>query len=183
MLALRIYDNGMHPTACQLTLAPFLGCINSVNLGGLRFTYVTYNQACRATGPKPSDELAFTMLHTNQTEVLSHGCLVKEQDIFGFDLTRETDLITGKDAHISFASVQVGVFQSLAEQMGYDLGQGFLKQNLICFDPASLHPLKAYYQQITQILISQPTLLMQSHATKSCYFVRTQESEYRSQNC
>jgi AraC family transcriptional regulator, ethanolamine operon transcriptional activator len=53
------------------------------------------------------------------------------------------------------------LFQSLAEQMGYDLGLKFLRQNLIRFNPSSFRQLRAYYQQITQILIGEPSLLMQ----------------------
>ena len=48
---------------------------------------------------KSPDDVTFTTkLSANQTEVLSHGYRIKNQDIFGFDPTRESDLVTGKDS-------------------------------------------------------------------------------------
>ncbi|MEA5626942.1 helix-turn-helix domain-containing protein [Nostoc sp. UHCC 0251] len=149
-------------TANQLTPGHFVGNVNFADFRGLKFIHITSNQAVTLRGPKSPNDVTFaTMLPANQTQVLSHGCPIKTQDIFGFDPTGETNIITGKDSHIVIARLNLRVFQSFAEQMGYNLGLNFLRQNLIRFHPSSLRHLRAYYQQITQILIGEPSLLMQ----------------------
>ncbi|GET35722.1 AraC family transcriptional regulator [Microseira wollei] len=150
-------------TVNQLTPGCFLGSVNFANFGSLKFTHVNQNQGIRAIGLKSPSDLTFAIaLQADQTPVVSHGCQIKAQHIVGFDPTRETDFITGKDSHIVLASVNEQVFHSLAEQMGCDLGQKFLQQNSVRLHSASLRLLKAYYQQITHIFSSQPSLFMQS---------------------
>lgn len=153
-------------TSTQLTSGKFLGRVNFANLGSLKFTDVTYNQAVRIKGLKNPHLLGFALpLQGDQTQVLSHGCSIKKHDLFGFDPTREGDITTGKDAHLILANLDLSVFQSLAEQMGYhDLGQNFLRQNSLHFHPASFRHLRAYYQQLSQMLIRQPSLLIGSQA-------------------
>ncbi len=150
-------------TANQLTPGHFVGKINFADFRSLKFIHITHNQSVAFNGPKSPHDVTFAMkLETNQTEVLSHGCLIKKQDIFGFDPKRETDVITGQDSHTVIARLNLQVFQSLSEQIGYDLGQKFLQQNLIRFHPASLRPLRGYYQEITQVLTHQPELFKRS---------------------
>jgi AraC family ethanolamine operon transcriptional activator len=153
----------LNVTSNQLTPGLFVGSINFADFRGLKFTQVNHNQGFRAEGPKSLHDLVFAIsLKFGETQVLSHGCPIKKQDIFGFDRERETDIITTKDAHIVMASVDLLIFQSLAEQMGYDLGEKFLKQNLIRLHPSSLRHLRVYYQQIAQMLIEEPSLLTQT---------------------
>ncbi|MGA9382875.1 MAG: helix-turn-helix domain-containing protein [Phormidium sp.] len=156
----------LNVTGTQLTSGQFVGRVNFADLGSLKFTDVTYNQAMRIKGLKNPDRLGFAIaLQGNQTQVLAHGCSIKKHDLFGFDPTRENDVTTGKDTHLVLANLDLTVFQSLAEQMGYhDLGQKFLQQNSLHFHPASFHHLRAYYQQVSQMLINQPSLLMESPA-------------------
>lgn len=153
----------LNVTANQLTRGNFMGSVNFADFRGLKFTDVNQNQALKVTGPKASDDLVFAIaLQSSQTQVMSHGCPIKKRDIFGFDPVRETDVIAEKDSLIAIASVNLSVFQSLCDQMGYNLGQKFLKQNLIRLHQATLRSLRAYYQAISQIFISQPLLLTQS---------------------
>jgi len=153
-------------TGTQLTSGQFVGRVNFADLGSLKFIDVTYNQAMRIKGLKNPHLQAFTIaLQGEQTQVLAHGCPIKKHDLFGFDPTREIDITAGKDTRIVLANVNLAVFQSLAEQMGYyDLGQKFLRQNSLHFHPASFRHLRAYYQQVSQILIAQPSSLMESQA-------------------
>jgi AraC family transcriptional regulator, ethanolamine operon transcriptional activator len=156
----------LNVTGNQLTSGQFVGRVNFADLGSLKFTDVTYNQAMRIKGLKNPHLQAFTItLQGDQTQILSHGCPIKKHDLFGFDPTREIDITAGKDAHIVVANVNLTVFQSLAEQMGYyDLGQKFFQQNSLHFHPASFRHLRAYYQQVSQMFIHQPSLLMESQA-------------------
>lgn len=151
-------------TANQLTPGHFVGRVNFADLGSLKFTDVTYNQAVRIKGLNSPQLLGFTIaLQGDRTQILAHGCPIRKHDLFGFDPTRENDITTGKNAHLVLANVDLTVFQSLAEQMGYhDLGQKFLRQNSLHFHPASFRHLRAYYQQISHMLIAQPSSLMES---------------------
>lgn len=156
----------LNVTGNQLTSGQFVGRVNFADLGSLKFTDATYNQAMRIKGLKNPHLQAFTIaLQGEQTQVLAHGCPIKKNDLFGFDPTREIDITAGKNTHLVLANVNLTVFQSLAEQMGYhDLGQKFLQQNSLHFHPALFRHLRAYYQQVSQIFIHQPSLLMESQA-------------------
>lgn len=150
-------------TSNQLTPGSFLGSINMADLGCLKFTHINQNQTLRVTGIKASDQLLFGItLQSEPTPVISHGRLIKKQDIFGFNPNLETDLVIGKDSHIVFVAINRQVFDSLNQEMGYDFGKKFIQQNSLRLHSASLRFLRAYYQQITQVLSRQSSLLMQS---------------------
>ena len=150
-------------TASQLTPGKLEAKFNWADLDSLKFLEVASNQGWRVKGQKSANRLSFTMTLTNsQTQILAHGCQISKQDLFGFDRTREVDMIVEKNTHIATANVDLNIFQSLAEQMGYDcLGSYFFQQNCIGFAPDIVNILRASYQQISQLLIHQTLLLMQ----------------------
>jgi len=150
-------------TANQLTPGPFVGRINFADFSGLKFIHITHNQTVIFKGSKSPYEVGFsTLIEADRGDVLSHGCPLKKHDLFGFDSTREADIIAGQDTHIFRASIDLQVFQSLAAEMGYDLGLKFLQQNLISFHPTALRSLKTYYQEITQIFNNKPAFFNES---------------------
>ena len=147
----------------QLSPGGFLGTLNFADFGNLKFTHLYQNQAAKATGMKSADDISFLLaFHPKLIQVSSHGCPIGKYDIFGFDPTREVDAFVSKDLHLLMASVNGRAFHTLCEQMGYEMGQKVLQNNALSLHPSSLRPLKAYYQQITLILNTQPSLLMQS---------------------
>ena len=147
----------------QLSPGGFLGTINFADFGDLKFTHVHQNQVAKATGMKSTDDISFVLaFHPHLIQVSSHGCAVDKHDLFGFDPTREVDIFVSKDVHLIMASVNGLAFRTLCEQMGYEMGQKVFQHNALSLHPASLRPLKAYYQEITHILSTQPSLLMQS---------------------
>jgi AraC family ethanolamine operon transcriptional activator len=147
----------------QLSPGGFLGTINFTDFGDLKFTHVHQNQVAKATGMKSTDDISFVLaFHPKLIQISSHGCAVGKYDIFGFDSTREVDIVVSKDVHLVMASVNGLAFRTLCEQMGYEMGQKVFQHNALSLHPSSLRPLKAYYQQITHILSTQPSLLMQS---------------------
>ena len=147
----------------QLSPGGFLGTINFADFGDLKFTHVHQNQAAKATGMKSTDEIPFLLaFHPHLIQVSSHGCAIEKHDLFGFDHTREVDIVVSKDIHIVMASVNARVFHTLYEQMGYEGGEKVLQNNSLNLHPASLRPLKAYYQEIALMFNTQPSLLMQS---------------------
>ncbi|MBD2269630.1 helix-turn-helix domain-containing protein [Anabaena sp. FACHB-1391] len=147
----------------QLSPGGFLGTINFTEFGDLKFTHVYQNQVAKATGMKSTDDISFVLaFHPKLIQVSSHGCAVGKYDIFGFDSTREVDVVVSKDVHLIMASVNGLAFRTLCEQMGYEMGQKVFQHNALSLHPSSLRPLKAYYQEITHILSTQPSLLMQS---------------------
>ncbi|GCL42686.1 helix-turn-helix domain-containing protein [Dolichospermum planctonicum] len=147
----------------QLSPGGFLGTINFADFGDLKFTHLHQNQVAKATGMKSTDDISFVLaFHPKLIQISSHGCAVGKYDIFGFDSTREVDIVVSKDVHLIMASVNGLAFRTLCEQMGYEMEQKVFQHNALSLHPASLRPLKAYYQEITHILSTQPSLLMQS---------------------
>jgi AraC family ethanolamine operon transcriptional activator len=147
----------------QLSPGGFLGTINFADFGDLKFTHVHQNQVTKATGTKSADDIGFVLaFHPELTQVSSHGCVIQNHAIFGFDPTREVDVVVSKDVHLVIASVNALAFHTLYEQMGYEHGEKVLKHNSMRLHPASLRPLRAFYQEITHVFNTQPSLLMQS---------------------
>jgi AraC family ethanolamine operon transcriptional activator len=147
----------------QLSPGGFLGTINFADFGDLKFTHVHQNQVAKATGMKSTDDISFVLaFHPHLIQVISHGCAVDKHDLFGFDPTREVDIVVSKDVHLIMASVNGLAFRTLCEQMGYEMGQKVFQHNALSLHPASLRPLKAYYQEIALMFNTQPSLLMQS---------------------
>ncbi|MDB9536537.1 helix-turn-helix domain-containing protein [Dolichospermum planctonicum CS-1226] len=147
----------------QLSPGGFLGTLNFADFGDLKFTHLHQNQSTKATGTKSADHIGFSLaFQPKLTQVSAHGCVIQNHDIFGFDPTREIDVFVSKDVHLVIASVNARAFHTLYKQMGYERGEKALKQNAMRLHPASLRPLKAYYQEIVHIFNTQPSLLMQS---------------------
>ena len=147
----------------QLSPGGFLGTVNFADFGNLKFTHLYQNQAAKATGIKSSDDISFVLaFHPKLIEAISHGCAIEKYDLFGFDPTREVDVFVSKDIHLVMASVNAQDFHILYEQMGYEGANKALKYNAMGLHPASLRPLRAFYEEITLMLNTQPSLLMQS---------------------
>jgi AraC family ethanolamine operon transcriptional activator len=146
----------------QLSPGGFLGTINFADFGNLKFTHLYQNQAAKGTGIKSTDDISFLLaFHPNLIQVISHGCTIGKYDLFGFDSTREVDIFVGKDIHLVRASANARAFHALYEQMGYERAEKVLKHNAMRLHPASLRPLKAFYQEITHVFNTQPSLLME----------------------
>ncbi len=146
----------------QLTPGGFLGTINFADFGNLKFTHLYQNQATKGNGRKSIDDIAFSMVfHPNLIQASSHGCAVGKYDLFGFDPTREVDIVVDKDVHLVMASVNKLAFYTLSEQMGYNLTLKVMQNNALSLHPASLRPLRAFYEEITHVFNTQTSLLMQ----------------------
>jgi AraC family ethanolamine operon transcriptional activator len=146
----------------QLTPGGFLGTINFADFGNLKFTHLYQNQATKGNGRKSIDDIAFSMVfHPNLIQASSHGCAVGKYDLFGFDPTREVDIVVDKDVHLVMTSVNKCAFYTLSEQMGYNLTVKVMQNNALSLHPTSLRPLRAFYEEITHVFNTQTSLLMQ----------------------
>ncbi|MBD2675495.1 hypothetical protein H6G47_16805 [Aphanizomenon flos-aquae FACHB-1416] len=150
-------------TECtQLSPGSFLGTINFADFGNLKFTHLYQNQATKGNGRKPIDDIGFAMVfHPNLIQASSHGCAVGKYDLFGFDPTREVDIVADKDVHLVMTSVNKCAFYTLSEQMGYNLTVKVMQNNALRLHPTSLRPLRAFYEEITHVFNTQTSLLMQ----------------------
>ena len=153
----------LNVTECtQLSRGGFLGTINFADFGNLKFTHLYQNQATKGNGRKSIDDIAFSMVfHPNLIQASSHGCTVGKYDLFGFDPTREVDIVVDKDVHLVMASVNKLAFYTLSEQMGYNLTVKVMQNNALSLHPTSLRPLRAFYEEITHVFNTQTSLLMQ----------------------
>ena len=146
----------------QLTPGGFLGTINFADFGNLKFTHLYQNQATKGNGRKSIDDIGFAMVfHPNLIQASSHGCAVGKYDLFGFDPTREVDIVVDKDVHLVMTSVNKCAFYTLSEQMGYNLTVKVMQNNALRLHPTSLRPLRAFYEEITHVFNTQTSLLMQ----------------------
>jgi AraC family ethanolamine operon transcriptional activator len=101
------------------------------------------------------------VFHPNLIQASSHGCAVGKYDLFGFDPTREVDIVVDKDVHLVMTSVNKCAFYTLSEQMGYNLTVKVMQNNALSLHPTSLRPLRAFYEEITHVFNTQTSLLMQ----------------------
>ena len=153
----------LNVTECtQLSRGGFLGTINFADFGNLKFTHIYQNQATKGNGRKSIDDIAFSMVfHPNLIQASSHGCAVGKYDLFGFDPTREVDIVVDKDVDLVMTSVNKLAFYTLSEQMGYNLTVKVMQNNALSLHPTSLRPLRAFYEEITHVFNTQTSLLMQ----------------------
>ncbi|MFN9617480.1 MAG: hypothetical protein ACK55Q_20605, partial [Dolichospermum sp.] len=85
----------------QLSPGGFLGTLNFADFGDLKFTHLHQNQSTKAIGTKSTDHIGFALaFQPKLTQVSSHGCVIQNHDIFGFDPTREVDVVVSKDVHL-----------------------------------------------------------------------------------
>jgi AraC family ethanolamine operon transcriptional activator len=153
----------LNVTECtQLSPGGFLGTINFADFGNLKFTHLYQNQATKGNGRKSIDDIGFAMVfHPNLIQASSHGCAVGKYDLFGFDPTREVDIVVDKDVHLVMTNVNKCAFYTLSEQMGYNLTVKVMQNNALRLHPTSLRPLRAFYEEITHVFNTQTSLLMQ----------------------
>lgn len=152
---------GSRPT--QLTCGKLQANLTLLRHQDLQITFANCQQSLRVWGLKPVGTLRFYITPAiTYRSPCSHGFFVCPNTIFGFDATRETNIVLPENHQGIVISIAQNVFESYANLMGrFDLDHQFLKQNLVRVKPEAIAPLKQYLQQIHHLINQNPTFFRQ----------------------
>ncbi len=146
----------------QLSLQPFLCKSMVLNLDVVRFSFNRTNAAVSVLGEKTSGFFTFVVLpHGIERPIVSHGQLITDGWVFGFDPNRGIDLVFPAHSTHCAVSIRQDVFESCAQAMDrVDLNDVFLARNY-CYLPDRLGPLQTYLDQLYTLLRQKHLLLQQ----------------------
>lgn len=144
------------PLQCQ----PFTCDSRALCFDTMRFNFNHISSRLHAVGDKCSGFLTFTfILHGQGQPVIEDNRLVTAEYVFGFDPHREANLVFPGNAIHCSVHVRQDVFEACAETMDrLDLNAQFVASNHV-YISESISPLRAYLQQLYDLLCQQSPLL------------------------
>ncbi|WP_416672958.1 helix-turn-helix domain-containing protein [Egbenema bharatensis] len=154
-------------TVTQISLQSFRCDLLLVEFDHIQVAYCTkLSVPVRVIGGKGHDSLEFAfILQTGQQELFSHRFAVPQGTIFGFDPTREVNLIVPENTHFCVVQIQQPAFELCTQIMERtDLDAHFLKTNYVCRSDRSLG-VHAYLKELYCL------------ATHHASFLKSPESE------
>lgn len=147
----------------QLSGKPFHCRSMALDFETTRFHFNHVNRGVYAVGAKYSGFLSFIcLLVAPRQAVIESNILVTENHLFGFDPNREANLVFPEDTiHCAFY-VRQDIFAACAQAMDRpDLNAKFFATNCV-YIPETLPPLRAYLNQLYELLSQRSPLLQQS---------------------
>lgn len=144
-------------TIRQLSLKALQCHLLLVESEEISFAFTRMSSPLHLTGAKGKGYLEFTViLESGQQDFFAHELAIPQTTLFGFDPTREANLITPANSVICVAQIEHGVFNAYAELMHRnDLNPRFLKTNFVTI-PNMIHGVQAYLKKIYSLAIHCP---------------------------
>jgi len=144
------------PLQCQ----PFTCNSTVLCFDAIRFNFNYVSSRLHAVGDKCSGFLTFTfILHGQGQPAIEDNRLVTAEYVFGFDPQREANLVFPGNATHCAVHVRQDVFEACTETMDrLDLNTQFVASNH-AYLSESASPLRAYLQQLYELLRQQSPLL------------------------
>lgn len=132
----------------------------ALNLGAIQFNFNHVNRNLHAVGYKQVAFLTFSMLLQGKGQhAIENSRLITEDYLFGFDSTREADLVFPGDTTYCAVYIRPDLFEAYAQTMNrLELDSKFLAANYL-YIPKSFPPLRSYLQQIYELLNQHSPLL------------------------
>lgn len=126
----------------------------------IRFNFNHVNCRLHAVGEKYSGFLTFTcLMHGQGQPVISNHLPLGEDYLWGFDPNREANLVFPRNSTHCAIHIRQDVFAACAQALDRsDLNAQFLQPNYV-YTPVTLPPLRAYLNQLYELLIQRSTLL------------------------
>nr|RNJ67938.1 MAG: AraC family transcriptional regulator [Leptolyngbya sp. IPPAS B-1204] len=130
------------------------------------FSFTRVSSPLQVKGAKGKGYLEFSfILQPGQRDFFSHEQAVPQDTLFGFDPTREVNLIVPGNSIICVAQIQQDAFELCAELMQRrDLNIHFLKTNFITA-PGIMAGVQAYLKQLYLTVLHQPEYFTDSRSS------------------
>lgn len=146
----------------QLSCQPFHCSSMALCFPVIRFSFNHVNGRLRAVGNKYPEFLTFTcLLHGQGQAIISNHRPLTEDYLWGFNPHREADMVfPGNSTHCAI-HIRQDVFEACAQAMERpDLNAQFFAPNYV-YVPETLPALRAYLQQLYQLLDQRSPLIRQ----------------------
>lgn len=155
---------GIGCSIIQLSAGSCHGRIFAIQMMGLNLFRVTVNCSVYTLGSKSADGIIFsTVLTAPVGNIISHKTALPQQALFGFDSTRELNLITPEQIDLAVIVVSGAQFQKTLQDLDReDLDPHFFKRNYIQPTEEAQRALQAYLQQTFHLASTNPRLLQRS---------------------
>lgn len=146
-----------------LTLEPFSCHLLQIDFEQITFFFTHTAVPFRAIGPRTTERLTFAFLldPLEDESVVCYYRPVHTDTLFGFDITRESNLIVGRQIIHCHALIDRDVFyQHLALTDRDDIDERVLGRNFTEI-PSTIGHLKTYFQGLYHLATQQPDCLQQ----------------------
>ena len=157
------YNNALSLT--QLDTGCFDGSVLKLQLDGMQLVRVTMSCSLYTLGPKPLNKFTFSIsLSGSKRAFISHKQALPPQALFGFDASRDVNLITPEHLQMAIVTVPIERFQQYLHDVERDdLDAKFFQQNTIQIEDQRFGELRDYLNQIFYLAIHQSDFLARSH--------------------
>jgi AraC family transcriptional regulator, ethanolamine operon transcriptional activator len=153
-------------TVSQLSLNAFRCDLLLIEFDQIQFSFISeLSGPVRVMGPKGKDCLEFSLiLQPGRQEVFAHQFGMDQNTLFGFDPTREVDLIVPAQSQICVIQIQQAAFEACTQIMERnDLDAQFLKTNYITAPEFGMG-VQAYLKELYDLATHQPEFLRQAQS-------------------
>jgi hypothetical protein len=129
-----------HPFQCHLLL---------LNIGAAEFLFIESDSALRVKSPKAENYIDFAfILKAAEREMVSHDFRVTQDTVFGFDNTRENNLVLPAKLRLGVLQIRRDVFNECLEIMGRsDISDRFLATNYLQ-SPTTCTTVRSYLHEL-----------------------------------
>ena len=149
-----------------VSLAPF-GCqFLTLDYGQVNLSFVDISAAMQVVGAKDKEHLEFSfLLRGGVRDLLSHGVPMATDVVFGFDPSREVNLILPAHSQVCVVQIHRQTFDGCAEALGRsDLNSAFLGANYASL-PHQSQEVHDYLRSLHHLALSQPQSLSQGRSS------------------
>lgn len=144
-------------TIRQLSLKAFQGDLLLIESEAISLSFTRTTSPLHVVGAKGDGCIEFSfILQPGQQDFLAHELAIPQSTLFGFDPTREVDLIVPANSVICVTQIQQDVFYAYAELMQRnDLNANFLKTNFVTI-PDMVNGVQAYLRSLYTTALNHP---------------------------
>lgn len=152
----------------QMSRGSLSSRLMAVNLGPLQLLQIDFNQAMVIRGSKPAGYFLFAMTMAQGGKMLkSHGRDTSPNCLYGVNPNYDIYLLTPPRYQFAVLSVGQDYFLQFLQRIGLaSLGDRLQHQNWLQVDPDRFDPLKAYVQEIFQVIAHHPHFLRDGEACR-----------------
>ena len=147
-------------TIRQLSLKAFQCDLLVIESQLISFSFTQISSPLHVVGAKSKGYLEFSfILQPGQQDFFAHELAIPKTTLFGFDPTREVNLIVPANSMICVAQIQQNAFDHCAALMQRDdLNARFLSTNFVTV-PDMLNGVQAYLKKLYEIALHHPEYL------------------------
>lgn len=151
----------------QLDLQPLQCQLHHLKLDGALFAFRQITSPLRVRGEKQPDFLTFEFLLSPPSgELVSHGCPILPNMLYGFDSNRSIDMVTPANTMLGSLLIQRSIVEDYLQVMGRtDLNDRFFATNAV-LNPDAFAPVSHYLRELFDLVQRRSPFLQQAQISR-----------------